>query len=82
MNRWRMDIYLQLEAGKHIDMPVSSTGYLLLSIGNAVIEYKVNDYVQHRIMKSGHYIWIEPGKSFSITSDGNTPASFVILQLK
>jgi quercetin dioxygenase-like cupin family protein len=74
--------YLQLEAGKDIEIPVSLTGDLLLSMGNAVIEYKVNDYIQHRIMKSGHYIWIEPGKTFSITSDGNTPASFVILQLK
>src|SRR5678810_841535 len=33
---------VQLEAGKHIEVPVSATGYLLLSISNAVIEYKVN----------------------------------------
>jgi hypothetical protein len=71
-----------LEAGKHIELPVSATGYLLLSISNAVIEYKVNDYTQRRIMKSGHYLWIEPGKSFSLGSSGNTTASFVVLQLK
>jgi hypothetical protein len=74
--------HLQLEAGKRIELPVCGTGYLFLSIGDAVIEYKVNDYTQHRIMKSGHYIWIEPGKSFSFTSQTNTPSSFVLLQLK
>src|SRR6185436_18022460 len=73
---------LQLEAGKHIELPMSASGYLLLSIGGAMIEYKVNDYTQHRVMKSGHYIWIEPGKSFSIKSDGESLASFVVLQLK
>lgn len=73
---------VQLEAGKHIELPVSATGYLLLSISNAIIEYKVNDFTQHRIMKSGHYLWIEPGKSFSLGSNGNTSASFVVLQLK
>lgn len=73
---------LNLDAGKQIELPMSATGYLLLSIQGAVIEYKVNDYIQQRVMKSGHYIWIEPGKSFSIKSDGNSLASFVVLQLK
>src|SRR6476646_1027771 len=73
---------LQLEAGKRIELPMSASGYLLLSIGDAVTEYRVNDYTQHRIMKSGHYIWIEPGKSLALTSNGNTLASFVVLQLK
>ena len=73
---------VQLEAGKHIELPASATGYLLLSISDAVVEYKVNAFTQHRIMKSGHYLWIEPGKSFSLGSSGNTSASFVVLQLK
>src|SRR6476660_1914837 len=73
---------LQLEKGNRIELPMSSTGYLLVSIDDAVIEYKVSDHTQHRIMKSGHYIWIDPGKSFSIISAGNTLASFVVLQLK
>jgi len=74
--------HLQLEAGKSLELPVSATGYLLLSTGDAGIEYKVNDYTQHRIMKSGHYMWIEPGKSFSLTSQTNTSSPFVLLQLK
>jgi hypothetical protein len=74
--------HLQLQAGKKIELPVSATGYLLLSTGDAVVEYKVNDYIEHRAMKGGHYLWIEPGKLFSITSDGKTPAGFLLLQLK
>jgi hypothetical protein len=73
---------LRLEKGNHIELPMSATGYLLVSVEDAVIDYKVNDYAQNRIMKSGHYIWIDPGKSFSITLGGNTLASFVVLQLK
>ena len=73
---------LELQPGNRLELPASSIGYLLLSIGHAVIEYKTNDHVQHRIMKSGHYIWIEPGKSFSFAAQTNTPSSFVLLQLK
>ena len=74
--------HLQLQTGKNIELPVSAAGYLLLSSGDAIIEYKVNDYIQHRSMKSGHYLWIEPGKLFLMTSDGKTPAGFLLLQLK
>jgi quercetin dioxygenase-like cupin family protein len=73
---------LELQPGNRLELPASSIGYLLLSIGHAVIEYKTNDHVQHRIMKSGHYIWIEPGKSFSFAAQTNTPSTFVLLQLK
>jgi len=73
---------LQLQNAGMIRLPVTTTGYLLVSTGSAVVEYKVNDSAQRRIMKSGHYLWIEPGKPFAITSEENTPANFVLLQLK
>ena len=73
---------LEMQPGSRLELPASAIGYLLLSIGPAVINYKTNDYIQHRVMKSGHYVWIDPGKVFSMASDGNTSASFVILQLK
>ncbi|HEV8504832.1 MAG TPA: hypothetical protein VGQ53_05520 [Chitinophagaceae bacterium] len=73
---------VELQTGTRVNLPASSIGYLLLSVGYAIIEYKTNDHMQHRIMKSGHYIWIDPGKSFSFTSRANTPSSFVLLQLK
>lgn len=73
---------LELQAGNRVELPASAAGYLLLSIGPAVIEFKTNNYPQHRIMRSGHYVWLEPGKTFSFTSQTNTPSSFVLLQLK
>ena len=73
---------LEMQPGSRLELPASAIGYLLLSIGPAVINYKSNDYIQHRVMKGGHYVWIDPGKAFSMASDGNTSASFVILQLK
>ena len=73
---------VELQTGAHVDLPASSIGYLLISVGNAVIEYKSSDHLQRRTMKSGHYIWIEPGDPFSFTSKTNTPSSFVLLQPK
>ena len=73
---------LELQPGNNVNLPASSIGYLLLSIGDATVAYQTNDHVGHRIMKSGHYIWIEPGKPFSFASQANNPSSFVLLQLK
>jgi hypothetical protein len=73
---------LELQRGSSVNLPASSIGYLLLSIGHAVIEYRANDHIGNRIMKGGHYVWIEPGKPFSFTSQTNTSSSFVLLQLK
>jgi len=77
-NGYRLD----LQSHTRIELPSSAIGYLLLSIGDAAIEYTTNDHVQRRVMKSGHYRWIEPGKAFSFTSQTSTPSSFVLLQLK
>jgi len=73
---------LELQPGNRVELPASRVGYLLLSIAHAEVDYKTNDVVQHRVMKSGHYLWIDPGKSFSFSSQTNTSSSFVILQLK
>jgi len=74
--------HLQLLPDNVIHLPPSAAGYLLLSLGTAAIQYKQNDYIQHRIMKSGHYLWIDAGKSFSLVSDEQIPSSFLLLQLK
>jgi len=73
---------IELQPGNRVELPPSAIGYLLLSIGPAVISYRTNDHTEQRTMKSGHYVWIESGKSFSFTSQTNTPSSFVLLQLK
>jgi hypothetical protein len=74
--------HLQLLPDNVVQLPPSAAGYLLLSIGTATIEYKQNDYIQHRIMKSGHYLWIDAGRAFALTSAGEAPVAFLLLQLK
>lgn len=73
---------VQLEPGNKMQLPASAAGYLLICIGEADINYEVNNSTQRRIMKGGHYIWIEPGKSSSINASGNTTVAFTLLQLK
>ena len=73
---------MQLKAGDQVHLPASLTGYLLISLGDAVIDYKENNSLQHRIMKSGHYTWVKAGILSSITNVTNTPAVFLFLQLK
>jgi len=73
--------YLQMKPGENIELPPSATGYLFLSFGDAGVAYKINGYTQHCMMKPGHYIWIDPGKKFSITN-GNRTGNFLLLQLK
>ena len=73
---------VELQPATRVELPASSIGYLLISIGHAEIEYMANDNLQHRVMKSAHYLWIEPGKPFSFTSKADAPSSFVLLQLK
>ena len=82
-NKPLVNIYkLALEAGPGIQIPVSSNGYLLVSTGDAVIDYGVNGVVEHRIMKAGHYLWIQSGNVSSVTVQNNLPASFLLFQLK
>ena len=74
--------HLQLLPDNVVQLPPSAAGFLLLSLGAATIEYKQNDYLQHRAMKSGHYLWIDAGRLFAFTGSGDTPAKFLLLQLK
>jgi hypothetical protein len=74
--------HVELQAGTSMQLPPSPGGYLLISLGEAVIDYGENDIVQHRIMKAGHYIWIKAGKASLITASNHLPATFTLLQLK
>jgi hypothetical protein len=81
-NRFLANGYnLLLKTGENIRLSSSSVGYLVISEGEASVDLKINNSVQKRFMKAGHYIWIGAGQSFSITAEGNT-ASFMLLQLK
>jgi len=73
---------IELKAASNLQLPSSAGGYLLISKSETVIEFKINDAVQNRIMKPSHYIWIEAGKNFSIKNMDKKEANFTLLQFK
>ncbi|HEV8270012.1 MAG TPA: hypothetical protein VGQ04_01835 [Chitinophagaceae bacterium] len=73
---------IEIRPGGNLLLPPSSNGYLLISKSETVIDYKITEAIQHRIMKAGHYLWIEAGKPITIMANNQTQASFVLLQLK
>ena len=72
----------EIRPGGNLLLPASSNGYLLVSKSETVIDYKITETTLHRIMKAGHYLWIEGGKAITIMANIQTPASLVLLQLK
>jgi len=72
----------EIRPGGNLPIPPSSYGYLLVSKKETIIDYKINETTQRRIMKAGHYLWIEGGKSITIMSSNQTSASLVLLQIK
>jgi hypothetical protein len=73
---------IELKPASNLQLPPSANGYLLISKSETVIEFKINDVIQDRILKPSHYIWIEAGKNFSVKTMANQPANFVLLQFK
>jgi hypothetical protein len=73
---------IELKAAGNIQLPSSTSGYLLISKSKSVIEFKIDHEAQDRIMKPSHYIWIEACKNFSMKVMDNQPANFVLLQFK
>jgi len=73
---------IELKTAGNIQLSPSTNGYLLISKSESVIEFKINDAVQDRIMKPSHYIWIEAGNKLAIKTMGNKTANFVLLQFK
>lgn len=72
----------ELKPGNTLEIPSSANGCLLISQTESVIEYKINDIIQHRMLKPAHYIWVEAGQHISLKPAGNKALSFVLLQLK
>lgn len=70
----------ELKAGNILQLPGSAKGYLIVSKSESIVDYKADSKSQHRILKPGHYIWIEPGTNFSAHTIN--PANFILLQIK
>ena len=73
---------LELKAATNIQLPPSTDGYLLISKSESIIEFKIDEAVQYRIMKPSHYMWVEAGKKISIKTMDSKAANFVLLQFK
>jgi len=69
---------IRFSKGQTMKLPVSRSGYLLVSTGNALLDITLNGTIQHRNMKAGNYVWLDSKET--ITS--NTIADFILLQLK
>jgi len=72
----------EIRPGGNLLLPASSNGYLLVSKSETVIDYKITETTLHRMMKAGHYLWIEGGKPITIMTNNQTPALLILLQLK
>lgn len=72
----------ELKGDNELQLPPSANGYLLVSLGETVVDYKINSSIQRRFMKAGHYIWIEAYKNISIKPAADGAANFVLLQMK
>ena len=82
-NEERANGYIaDLTTGNHFQLPSSANGYLIISKEAASIDLVINSKTQHRVMKPGHYAWIEPGNGCLFRSNETKPGSFIILQLK
>lgn len=72
----------ELKPGDLLHLPSSASGYLVVGKETASIELILSNATQQRLMKAGHYAWIEPGIGFAIRSKEKKPFRFVILQMK
>ena len=72
----------EIRQGGYLMVPASSNGYLLVNKKETVIDYKINETTQRRILKPGHYLWVEGGKSITLMTSNQMSASLILLQIK
>jgi hypothetical protein len=73
---------LQLKKGETISLPVLSTGYILISLGNARVDLFTNKLVEHRVLQAGNFAWIAAGNSVIIKLVDDGKSGFSLIQLK
>lgn len=72
----------ELKPGDLLQLPPSESGYLIVSKEAGSIDLILRNTTYKRIIRAGHYAWIEPGNGFGIRSKETNPPGFVILQMK
>jgi hypothetical protein len=73
---------LDLPGTKTTSLPATKNGYLLVSLGDGLVEYKINETIHLRKVKAGHYMWVEGGKKFIIINKAESAVNFTLLQFK
>lgn len=74
--------HVHFATNESFQLPSSKTGYLLVSLSEASVTFRSNGSSQHRLMKVGHYCWIDAGQDLSISTNNSALATFTLLQLK
>jgi len=71
---------MRFSKGQTMKLPLSRSGYLLVSTGAAFVDITLNGTIQHTNMKAGHYVWLDGKEATTITS--NSIADYILLQFK
>jgi hypothetical protein len=73
---------LDLKGFNAVSLPASARGYLLVSLDAGEATIKINDAVQQRSLKQGHYNWVDAGKKIYLLNKKASEVRFVLLQFK
>jgi hypothetical protein len=73
---------LQISAGETFNLPKSDVRFLLISMNEVTLGIVINAKEQVRVMKPGHFIWIEPNENVVISTLNSPQAGFTLLGLK
>lgn len=73
---------LHLNSGKNFSIKKTNTPVLLVSIGEVNLSITINAREQIRVMKAGHFFWIDPNEKVVIKALNNTQGNFAMLELK
>ena len=73
---------LQISAAETFNIRKLDVRFLLVSFGEVSLSVIINAKEQVRIMKPGHFIWIEPNENVEIKTLNSTQGSFALLELK
>jgi hypothetical protein len=73
---------LRTSAGQNFNIGKSDLGLLVVSIDEVSLSLIINAKEQIRIMKPGHFIWIQPNENVVIKTLNNQQGSFALLELK
>lgn len=73
---------LQIGVGETFTIQKSDLRFLLISMGDVTLNVISNANRETRIMKPGHFIWVQPNENVLIKALNNIEGTFALLELK